>query len=510
MKGMLLSTMLLAQVWWISGCKSPQVPVEPYRPAYHFTPPANWMNDPNGLVFCKGKYHLFYQYYPDSTVWGPMHWGHAESADLVSWKHLPIALYPDSLGYIFSGSAVCDTGNAAQLQSGSLPLIAAVFTYHDPIGEQAGRIDFQSQGLAFSADGGRTFQKYAANPVIANPGIRDFRDPKVFWHHESQQWVLVLAAGQQVMFYGSLDLKHWSLLSEFGSSHGSHGGVWECPDLFPLPHKDSLVWVLLVSINPGGPNGGSCTQYFTGKFNGRQFIASARPETVRWLDYGPDNYAGVTWSGVPASDGRRLFMGWMNNWTYAQQVPSKKWRGAMTLPRVITATETDSGLRLASYPVEELKRLRIGEVAMEIPERNSWRISGLNEILIELDLGASTARDMGFRFSGPLGDTVLAGYDKLLNRFYLRRDGCGNADFSPAFSQPVYAPRASVSRTLSLHVFIDRSSLELFADGGTTNLTALIFPSGNLEKLELISNGGDMAPVRGSLYTLREAPVEPE
>jgi len=510
MKRMFWSAMLLAPVWWTTGCNHPKVPAEPYRPAYHFTPRANWMNDPNGLVFCNGKYHLFYQYYPDSTVWGPMHWGHAESSDLVSWEHLPVALYPDSLGYIFSGSAVCDTGNTGALHSGSLPVIAAVFTYHDPIDERAGKIDFQSQGLAFSVDGGSTFQKYDANPVIGNPGVKDFRDPKVIWHNESGQWVLVLAAGQEVMFYGSPNLKNWNMLSRFGSLHGAHGGVWECPDLFPLQHKDSLVWVLLVSMNPGGPNGGSCTQYFTGKFDGRQFVADAGPESVRWIDYGPDNYAGVTWSGVPAADGRRLFIGWMNNWTYAQQIPTKKWRGAMTLPRVLALTETASGLRLASYPVKELEKLRAGEEAMQVPAEKSWRIKGLNEMVLELDLGASTAREMGFRFSGPAGDTLVTGYDRLLNRFYLRRGGCGVSGFSPAFVQPVYAPRASVSQSLKLHVFLDRSSVEVFADGGNTNLTALIFPQGNLEKLELISSGGDMALVSGTLYTLREATFGPE
>lgn len=242
---------------------------EKFRPLYHFTPDSGWMNDPNGLVFFDEEYHLFYQYYPDSTIWGPMHWGHAVSTDLVKWEHLPIAIFPDSLGYIFSGSAVVDSQNTSKLgDSVHLPIVA-IYAYHNP------RDNSEYQGLAFSTDKGRTWQKYVANPVLPNPGIRDFRDPKVMWYQKTGKWIMTLAAGDRIQFYSSPDLIKWKAESEFGKDQGAHGGVWECPDLFPLPlngNRDSVKWVLLVSINPGAPFGGSGTQYFVGDFDGQNFI----------------------------------------------------------------------------------------------------------------------------------------------------------------------------------------------------------------------------------------------
>jgi fructan beta-fructosidase len=286
---------------------------ETYRPQYHFTPQTGWMNDPNGMVYYEGEYHLFYQHYPDSTVWGPMHWGHAVSQDLIHWQHLPVALYPDKLGYIFSGSAVVDWNNTSGLGTAEAPPMVAIYTYHDPGGERQGRIDFQTQGIAYSVDKGRTWTKYEKNPVLPNPGIRDFRDPKVSWNEVSKQWVMTLAVKDHIEFYGSPDLKKWSKLSEFGNTIGAHGGVWECPDLFSLKDGEgNSKWVLFVSINPGGPQGGSATQYFIGNFDGKNFMP--QDTLARWIDYGADNYAGVTWSDIPASDGRRLFIGWMSNW----------------------------------------------------------------------------------------------------------------------------------------------------------------------------------------------------
>ncbi|MEY2704299.1 MAG: hypothetical protein RL407_361, partial [Bacteroidota bacterium] len=243
---------------------------EPYRPGYHFSPKQGWMNDPNGLVYLDGEYHLFFQHYPDSTVWGPMHWGHAVSQDLIHWEELPIALFPDSLGYIFSGSAVYDAANTSGLGSTETPPLVALFTYHDPKGEKEGRIDFQKQGLAYSLDKGQTWQKYEGNPVLGNPGIRDFRDPKITQVAQADgksSWVMTLAARDRVHFYESANLKEWAFLGEFGQGIGAHGGVWECPDLLSLKAPDgSQKWVLLVSMNPGGPQKGSATQYFIGDF----------------------------------------------------------------------------------------------------------------------------------------------------------------------------------------------------------------------------------------------------
>jgi fructan beta-fructosidase len=253
----LLSSLLLLGACTPQKSERVATEYEAFRPQFHFTPKTAWMNDPNGLVFYEGEYHLFYQHYPDSTVWGPMHWGHAVSTDLIHWEHLPIALYPDSLGYIFSGSAVVDWKNTSGLGSVEQPPLVAIFTYHDAAGERAGKIDYQTQGIAYSLDKGRTWTKYNHNPVLANPGIIDFRDPKVAWNEVSNQWVMTLAVKDHIEFYGSPDLKKWNKLSEFGKSLGAHGGVWECPDLFPLKDEaGNTHWVLFVSINPGGPQGG--------------------------------------------------------------------------------------------------------------------------------------------------------------------------------------------------------------------------------------------------------------
>jgi fructan beta-fructosidase len=263
----------------------PQVPDsityrEPHRPQVHFTPPAHWMNDPNGMVYHHGTWHLFYQYYPHGTTWGPMHWGHATSRNLVHWQHRPIALYPDSLGYIFSGSAVVDSLNTTGFgQNGKAPLVA-IFTHHGEKNNPAMRNDREVQSIAYSLDDGNTWIKYRGNPVLPNPGISDFRDPKVLWHAATRQWIMTLAVKDRVMFYGSPNLKEWMKLSEFGATMGAHGGVWECPDLFPLEYQGRTIWVLLVNINPGGPNGGSATQYFVGNFDGTNFTRNHGPILV--------------------------------------------------------------------------------------------------------------------------------------------------------------------------------------------------------------------------------------
>ena len=318
---------------------------EKYRPLYHFTPQYGWMNDPNGMVYADGTYHLFYQYNPYGARWGNMHWGHAISKDLVNWEYQPTAIAPDKLGAIFSGSAVIDHDNTAGFGKGAM---IAIFT-------SAG--DRQTQSIAYSLDGGKTFTKYEDNPVLSDANIIDFRDPKVFWHAPSKQWVMSLATTQTITFYGSKNLKEWTRLSEFGEGLGGHGGVWECPDLFPLTYEGKTKWVLFVSINPGGPNGGSATQYFIGDFDGKTFT----PDTMNyplWLDYGRDNYAGVMWSNVPATDGRRLFIGWMSNWDYANEIPTVNFRSAMTVARTLRLAHNGEHLVVASEPVKELESLR--------------------------------------------------------------------------------------------------------------------------------------------------------
>ena len=272
---------------------------------------------------------------------------------MVFWEHLPIALYPDEKGYIFSGSAVFDRNNTSGLGTVGKPPLVAAFTYHDINGERAGRNDFQTQAIAYSLDNGDSWTKYEGNPVLGNDGIKDFRDPKVFWHEASQKWIMVLVAGEHAMFYSSPDLKEWTYLSEFGREQGAHGGVWECPDLFPLKvvGSDQEIWVLIISINPNAPNGGSGTQYFLGSFDGTTFTSDQ--QEARWLDWGTDNYAGVTYNNVPGN--QRIFIGWMSNWDYARDTPTEKWRSAMTVPRSLSLRETGSVISLFNYPIYDFE-----------------------------------------------------------------------------------------------------------------------------------------------------------
>ncbi|UCG87996.1 MAG: glycoside hydrolase family 32 protein [Gemmatimonadota bacterium] len=491
---------------------------ERHRPRFHFSPPEKWMNDPNGMVYYDGEYHLFYQHYPDSTVWGPMHWGHAVSTDLVHWQHLPIALYPDELGYIFSGSAVVDWGNTTGFGSPDNPPLAAVFTYHSVEGERAGRTNYQTQGIAYSTDRGRTWTKYTGNPVIANPGIRDFRDPKVIWHEDSGQWVMVLAAYDHVQLWGSADLKSWEHLSDFGREWGAHEGAWECPDLFPMTVEGTgeEKWVLLQSLNPGGPNGGSGTQYFVGDFDGRYFTldpafaADVDDRQGVWLDYGRDNYAGVTWSDVPAADGRRLFLGWMSNWNYAQVVPTVTWRNAMTVPRSLKLRNTVRGYRLFTHPVEELQALRTVSYALA-PETIAASLDITERFVVvaaqaELTLEIEWRPDLhfGIELSNEIGDAYRIGYRAPDDQFYSDRTGAGRNDFSTDFAASVHtAPRQVQTDTLRLHLLIDVASVELFADDGATVMTETFFPREDFTRIRLYSEGGDTRLIRGSVHSLR-------
>ena len=468
---------------------------EQHRPSFHFTPPQMWMNDPNGMVYYDGEYHLFYQHYPDSTVWGPMHWGHAVSPDMVTWEHLPIALYPDSLGYIFSGSAVIDWNNTSGFGTEEEPPMIAIYTYHNAEGSAAERVDYQTQGIAYSLDKGRTWSKYEGNPVIPNPGLKDFRDPKVSWHEGSQQWAMIFAVGDHVRIYNSPDLKAWSLASSFGKDQGSHGGVWECPDLFPLKvgDTDETKWVMIVSLGNGSPNGGSGTMYFVGDFDGKTFKNSNPADQVLWIDYGRDNYAGVTWSDIPVEDGRRLFLGWMSNWQYAQIVPSESWRNAMTVARALSLKSTDQGLRMVSLPVTELATLRGSKAwdKLEMQTPVSFE-NGTAEVSLEADM-ESEASDFHLLLTNALGEKLMVGYQSDNNQFYVDRQESGKVDFSPEFAGVHYAPRLSQNKTITMHMLIDNASVELFADDGETVMTEIFFPNEDFNQMELIVDKGEVA-----------------
>lgn len=483
---------------------------EKYRPQFHFSPENGWMNDPNGMVFYDGEYHLFYQHYPDSTVWGPMHWGHAVSRDMVHWTHLPIALYPDSLGYIFSGSAVVDTDNTSGFGTGDIPPMIAVFTYHNIELEKSGSSTFQSQGIAFSIDKGRTWTKYSGNPVLLNPGKRDFRDPKIFWHKETGKWIMILAVQDRINLYSSSDLKSWSYESEFGVDAGSHDGVWECPDFFPVKAEGSndTKWVMLVSINPGGPNGGSATQYFTGKFNGKKFIPDEK--VTKFIDWGTDNYAGVTWSGIPGTDSRRLFLGWMSNWNYASVVPTTTWRSAMTIPRELILSGENEKNFLISRPVSELTILRKESKSIIRGKTGSSSDAdliiedpGLNqsEIEFEFKIPEENNDSLGIILENNMGENLIIGYSVASKYIFIDRTKSGNTYFSERFAGVATAPYEP-GKTLKMHLFIDASSVELFIDEGKLVMTSLFFPAENFTKLRFLSGDESTYPEKIDYYKL--------
>ena len=421
----------------LSGCSRAAAPAlrervlatnEPYRPQFHFSPAQAWMNDPNGLVYYAGEYHLFYQHNPDDLVWGPMHWGHAVSPDLVNWQHLPIALEPDELGTIFSGSAVIDANNTAGFGKDAM---VAVFT-HDDNGQQM-------QSLAYSNDQGRTWTKYAGNPVLDTPrNIRNFRDPKVVWYDEGNgagHWVMLVAAGNIILFYTSPDLKNWEATSGFGLGYGATEGVWETPDLFELPVDggpeeggSEQRWVLAVAVQAGAPAGGSGTQYFVGEFDGKTFTSNNPKDAVLWADYGADFYAAQAWNDAPNS--RHVWAAWMNNWQYANAVPASTSRGSLTLPRELSLASTPDGLRLRQAPITELQSLRA--------EPRQWQnvvitsqpnvLEGVSGELLEIKAefavtpGMDTDR-LGLRIrSGEAGDTyTTVGYAVKNNTLFIDR-----------------------------------------------------------------------------------------
>lgn len=625
-----------------------------HRPQLHFSPNQGWMNDPNGMVYHNGEYHLFFQHYPDGTQWNTMHWGHAVSKDLTHWEELPIALHPDEKGWIYSGSAVLDKHNTSGLGTIDNPPLVAIFTYHDKKAEAVRGDNIQTQALAYSLDNGRSWQKYHGNPVLEGGSIADFRDPKVFWHEESKQWVMALAVQNRIGFYGSNNLKNWEHLSDFGTEFGAHGGYWECPDLIKMQVEGSAQekYVLLVSLNPGGPNGGSGTQYFVGDFDGKNFtldpnfeksvtkiparfpqdrifedfesdlgqwqkqgsafdqspvvaaenqfigkfgaklansfntgddstgklisqsftiekafinfviaggkypddaainlivgektVASAtgnnsgamvikswnvsqwqgqtahleivdnatgpwghisvdqivfsdtqaKPATepAVWLDYGADNYAGVTWSGI--EDDRHLFIGWMNNWAYANEVPTDQWRGAMTLPRELKLVQTDVGYRVKSLPVSEFKpkpvNFREGKNLAVDQTILLNEVAQLQASLFELDLTIDMRSSQQFilHIGNDLNEQISLTIDTSSQQVSLDRRFAGQHRFDDDFALVQSAP-LNLHNEYHIKVIQDTSSSEVFINQGEVTLTSLVFPNTPLSLIKLESD----------------------
>jgi len=459
---------------------------EQHRPLYHFTPDSMWMNDPNGMVYHDSEYHLFYQYYPDSTVWGPMHWGHAVSKDMVHWQHLPIALYPDSLGYIFSGSAVVDKGNTSGFGKDGKDPIVAVFTHHNMDGEKSGRNDFQYQSLAYSNDNGRTFTKYICNPVIKNPGIKDFRDPKVIWHETTKKWVMVFAAYDKVLFYTSPDLKEWTKTGEFGIAGDKR--LWECPDIFPakVDGSNEQKWILITSIQQQAPNGGTATSYFVGDFDGNTFKGD--PKLQRWLDFGTDNYAFVTWSNAP--DGRLVGLGWMSNWQYAQVVPTQKWRSAMTLPRELKLYKQGDDYILRSMPVKELTSLETDIISMENRIINDLSLTSAIPSASKLEFLFKKPKEglVTIRFSNAKNEYLDVGYDADSKTYFVDRTKAGKSDFNKNFAGRHRGQATYELENIDLLIYLDHASVELFADRGQCVMTEIFFPSEPFQTIQILGN----------------------
>ena len=505
-------------------------PPENYRPRIHFSPAKGWMSDPNGLVYYDGEYHLCYQHIQfdenGNLPWGGMHWGHAVSRDLLNWQHMPIALAPDSLGYIFSGCCVADLNNTSGLGTAADPPILAIFTYYDPVAAAQGRIETQSQGLAYSIDRGRTWTKYAANPVLPNPGIADFRDPHIVRHEPSGQWIMVLTAGKAVRFYGSPDCLHWEYLSEFGHDRGSHVGPWECPDLFPLRVEGSkeIKWVLLASVvnfTETPDKLATATQYFIGDFDGEHFT-SEQTDTL-WIDYGKDNYAGITFDNAP--DDRRIFVGWMHSHQYAaaaQGHTTRSWSGAATFPRELSIVRSADGYRLKSKPVRELERLRGRSVKLKRQKIN--RTATLSDRIpfdkapIELDLtfdgidGPDAPSRYGIRLRNDLGEYVSMEYDRKKRLFRVDRTQAAAVRFSDPFASVQTAPYEPETGTMRWRLLVDVASMELFAADGRIVFTDVFFPGKPFDIIELFTEGGNVTLKKGdvtALETIRCNPVEP-
>ena len=364
--------------------------------------------------------------------------------------------------------------------------VVAIFTSHDTAGEKAGTSVFQTQSIAYSLDEGKSWEKYKGNPVLKNPGIRDFRDPKVSWYAPQKKWIMTLATQDRITFYSSKNLIDWIKESEFGDKSGAHGGVWECPDLFYLNDNGKQVWVLLVSINPGGPNGGSATQYFIGDFDGSAFKASHAD--TRWIDYGPDNYAGVTWSNTGY---RKIFLGWMSNWTYANKVPTVKWRSAMTLPRDLQLQKMGGTYHLQSMPIYELSNVVTNTSEVKNIRTKNYSVTRhLEKIALPLRFTLDLKRMENFtiKISNESGENILAGFDKQSNNFFIDRTNSGIVDFSKEFSSRAVAPRISNSANLTLTLVLDQSSIEMFADDGLSVMTALFFPKKAFTDMQLSSD----------------------
>lgn len=434
---------------------------EKFRPAYHHTPTWGWMNDPNGMFYKDGVWHLYFQHNPYGSQWENMTWGHSTSTDLVNWKFEGEAIEPDALGTIFSGSAVVDKDNTAGFGAGA---VIAMYT-------SAGAS--QTQSMAYSTDNGKTFTKYAGNPVLVSD-VPDFRDPHMFWNDDIKAWNMILAAGQEVRIYSSKDLRGWTYESSFGTGYGNHDGVWECPDLFEVDGK----WMLILNINPGGPFGGSATQYFIGSFDGHKFTCEDEPTETKWMDWGKDHYATVTFDNAP--DGRHVALPWMSNWQYANQVPTRQFRSANGLPR---------DLGIFEYQGESYCKVRPSkEVYAAFAPKPVKSLTSACRVEVAVSGNATIVLSNG------KGEQVTMIYDAKAETFSMDRTKSGDVSFSNDFGAVTKAP--TYGKVKTLEIFIDHSSIEAFDAEGKMAMSNLVFPSSPYTDIRV--KGG-----KAKIYTLK-------
>ena len=493
-----------------------------YRPVYHHTPLYGWMNDPNGMVYKDGEYHLYFQYNPYGSKWGNMHWGHSVSTDLIHWNHLKPAIARDTLGHIFSGSTVVDKNNTAGY--GDNALIALYTSASDEHG--------QIQCMAYSTDDGRTYTKYEKNPVLLPfDGLKDFRDPKVFWYEPDKKWVMIVSADKEMRFYASQNLKDWEYMSAFGKGYGAQPNQFECPDFIQLPvdgDKNKMKWVMLVNINPGCMFGGSATEYFVGDFDGKEFTCDTKPETVKWLDYGKDHYAAVCISNT----GERIIsIPWMSNWQYANVTPIRQYRGANGLPRELSLYTKDGQIYVAADVVKEVEALRKDTRSFDpITVKDEYKIDEIvpqtdGAYELEMDITPNTSGVAGFDLMNAKGEVAKIYLDMKSGKLVMDRTASGlvafgeksephaketddhrktmSVNYQNDFALGTWAPLSLCEgKTYHLNVFVDKCSVEIFVDGGRIAMTNLVFPTEPYNTLRFYTEGGETQVSNMKVYKL--------
>ncbi len=497
-----------------------------YRPVYHHTPLYGWMNDPNGMVYKDGEYHLYFQYNPYGSKWGNMHWGHSVSRDLIHWEHLDPAIARDTLGHIFSGSTVVDKTNTAGY--GANTMIALYTSASDEYG--------QIQCMAYSTDNGRTYTKYEKNPILTPfDGLKDFRDPKVFWYEPDKKWIMIVSADKNMRFYSSTDLKEWTYLSQFGEGYGAQPNQFECPDFIQLPvdgDKNNMKWVMIVNINPGCMFGGSATEYFVGTFDGKEFKCDTKPQVTKWLDYGKDHYAAVC---ISNTGDRTIALPWMSNWQYANITPIKQYRGANGLPRELSLYTKDGQTYVAANVVPEAQALRKESRTVDnfslTDEYNVKQVTdGQNcAIELEMDITPSTAQTVGFDLMNAKGEKVKIYLDMQQKRIVMDRTESGivelagpnkgnydvhvketddhrktlSVNYQNDFALGTWAPLSLCEgKTYHLDIFVDKCSVEMFVDGGRIAMTNLVFPTEVYDSLRFFAEGGEAQVTHLNIHQL--------